>query len=261
MNTRGEDSERMSHWLRFARNGIREIQCQAKASGRFEIIDARPVSIFGIGKRQRFTIGSVVHTIWFPPANLWSHSELKGGERFAAGEDVIRLRVSSGDRILVNRFLYNFRRPERGESVVIESRFVPSGPPGDFYLKRLVGFGGEALSISDDRQLTVNTRTVNFSEFGFKNAVDVSGAPEVGRFSGYLNGIQASRYGNAELATHFPSATASYRIPPNCVLVFGDNTLGSLDGRSWGGIPQNAIIGRPSLIFWPFSERFGRASR
>lgn len=267
VNTRGQESNQartgIRNWIGFVWGGTRTIHCLAKSTGRFEIVDARPIPVFGLGKVQRFRIGTVMHQVWFPPANLWAQAGLAGGEYFAEGDDVIRLRVRSGDRILVNRFIYNFRRPERGESVVLESRFVSMGPPGDYYLKRLVGLGGEAIAISDDRRLLVNGRAVPFSQFGFQgeSAISISKGPEVGEFSGYLNGEQARQYRKSELAPLFPFASSSYRVPDGSVLVLGDNTLGSLDGRTWGGIPQAAIVGRPGFVFWPFADRFGVAPR
>ena len=148
----------LRNWFRFAVYGVREIHIQAKAAGRFEVVDQKPEAFLGIFERQRFRIGTAVYPVWFPPADLWRIAGLSAGARFAAGEDVIRLRVRSGDRMMVNRLLFNLRNPERGESVVFEAEAVPVGPKSSFYLKRLVAFEGEKLRISDGRKLLVDDR-------------------------------------------------------------------------------------------------------
>ena len=42
-------------------------------------------------------------------------------------------------------------------------------------------------------------------------------------------------------------------------LPFGDNTTHSLDGRYFGGVPLNSLVGPAFVIYWPFSERWGKA--
>ena len=37
----------------------------------------------------------------------------------------------------------------------------------------------------------------------------------------------------------------------------GDNSTDSLDGRAWGFVPENEIIGRAFLIYYPFTSRWG----
>ena len=88
VNIKGWESDQsfggIRHWMTFALEGVRDVRCRAKTSGRFEIVDPQPVSVFGVGRFQRFRIGAMVHKVWFPPANLWLHAELRGGEIFGA---------------------------------------------------------------------------------------------------------------------------------------------------------------------------------
>lgn len=44
------------------------------------------------------------------------------------------------------------------------------------------------------------------------------------------------------------------RIPSGCYLMVGDNRLHSFDGRSWGLVPRESIIGRADFIWLPFSR-------
>jgi signal peptidase I len=44
-------------------------------------------------------------------------------------------------------------------------------------------------------------------------------------------------------------------------VVFGDNTVNSLDSRYWGDFPEQNVIGKSFFVYWPFSQRFGWGQR
>ena len=56
-----------------------------------------------------------------------------------------------GDRILVNKFIYHFRPPRRGDIVVFRYPEDQKRP----FIKRLVGLGGDAVELRDGH-LVVN---------------------------------------------------------------------------------------------------------
>jgi len=41
-------------------------------------------------------------------------------------------------------------------------------------------------------------------------------------------------------------------VPPGKVFAMGDNRTESLDGRFWGFVPQENIVGRPMFVYWSF---------
>ena len=51
-------------------------------------------------------------------------------------------------------------------------------------------------------------------------------------------------------------AAPAAQIPKGYYLMLGDNRNGSFDGRAWGLVPREDIVGRAEWIWWPMS-RFG----
>ena len=43
-------------------------------------------------------------------------------------------------------------------------------------------------------------------------------------------------------------------IPPDSYLMLGDNRPNSYDGRCWGVVPRNMIIGKAYKIFFPLNR-------
>jgi signal peptidase I len=41
-------------------------------------------------------------------------------------------------------------------------------------------------------------------------------------------------------------------VPPGFVFAMGDNRTESLDGRYWGFVPRENIVGRPMFVYWSF---------
>ena len=70
---------------------------------------------------------------------------------FEPGEDVFKFCVKTGDHLFVDRMVYNFRKPQRGEIIVFETKGIKymkdQGTDNQFYIKRLVALDGESLCI------------------------------------------------------------------------------------------------------------------
>lgn len=146
-------------------------------------------------------------------------------------------------RILVNKFAYWFKQPDRGDVVIFRVPFqeesvayerngaVIPGPVYDrnqnVYVKRAVAFEGERVKIGDDGHLYVNGEQVT--------------KPEI------LSKIQ---YINPDVAPPF-----DVKIPDDHLLVLGDNSDNSLDGRYWGPLPTENLRGKAILTYWPLSKK------
>lgn len=208
---------------------------------------------------------------------------------FKKGEPIVRCRVRAGDRLFVERLTYNFRPPRRGEYFVFQSQGV--GPQygvvqGTHYIKRLVAFGGEQVRIKDDRHVHVNGRALGTNDPGFEKiyAFDPNGMPADSVYSGHVNGTQfrkalehhlmaAYAPGNdvaavrswiesglaamRDVTRFFPDEQTEQTVPPGMLLGLGDNTMSSSDGRSWGYVPREKVIGKGWFVMWPFTERWG----
>lgn len=134
----------------------------------------------------------------------------------------MRNTLIEGDRILVNKLIYRFEEPERGDVVVFK---YPPNRKRDF-IKRLAGKPGETLAIQNGR-LTINGEEV--------------ADPGIFRDIFYYN------------KEDWPYARSGedVEIPEGQYFVLGDNSANSSDSRNWGFVPRKDIIGRAFLVYWP----------
>jgi signal peptidase I len=164
------------------------------------------------------------------------------GQILAAG------RHKLGDHIFVNKLRYYFRRPERGDIFVFSTRAInyPRIRPDSFYIKRLAGLPGEALQI-DPPYLMANGQRVT-EPYPFKRMVEATAA-------GY-HGYQLPR-NDPGTQTVLGSRDTVYTLADDEYLPLGDNTGSSLDGRYFGAVNRNSVVGPAFAIYWPLSRRWG----
>jgi signal peptidase I len=128
------------------------------------------------------------------------------------------------DRVLANRFVYHFRDPARGDVIVFET------PPaarakcgaGGTFVKRIIGLPGERVSIRLRR-----------------------GAAFV-----YIDGKRLEEpYIENDRRDIGPEET--FRVPQDHYFVMGDNRSQSCDSRVWGSVPEENLIGKVFMTYWP----------
>jgi signal peptidase I len=52
-------------------------------------------------------------------------------------------------------------------------------------------------------------------------------------------------------------ANSSYTIPEAKYFAMGDNSYNSYDSRWWGPVPEENVVGRGLLVYWPFNRHWG----
>jgi signal peptidase I len=239
--------------------GISYYHVTAEEDGVFRGFEA-PQQVLPLVKKQRFFVGDHAYTVWFPPDEFDRRSGLRPGEAFHKGEDIIKLKVISGDRLFVDRFTYNFRRPRRGEILIFASHGLPDLTPDTHYIKRLIGLGGDKIRIMNDRHVSINGRELDASTPHFENLYTFNGPPQEDHYSGHVNSLVAQKAGKQTIPL-FPDENTVITVPPHQYFVCGDNTMNSYDSRYWGTFPEDRVVGKFAFVFWPISSRFGWAVR
>ncbi len=116
------------------------------------------------------------------------------------------------DRVLVNKFIYRFRAPYRGDVIVLR---YPRDP-GRNYIKRIVALPSDRVEIKSGN-LLINGLKID----------------EV-----YLHGAPTGDYG--------PET-----VPEDSFFVLGDNRNNSEDSRAFGFLKRAQVVGQAVLIYWP----------
>jgi signal peptidase I len=253
--------ERVKQWF----EGVSYVHVVAQTDGKIDQIG--PMHRFLIlNLKQSIWIGGVEHTIWFPPDFGEQPLDKRAGffldpdHVFHKGEDVIKMKLSAGDHLFVNRLTYNFRKPERGEIIVFETKGIEGLPQDQFYIKRMVVKPGDRVQIGDDRHLVINGQRLDASTPHFENVYGFNPAtpPRESQYSGHVNGVVAQKFGlYPSLAPLFPDAETVFNNDSNAYMVMGDNTCNSSDSRTWGTLPAKNVIGKSFFVYWPITSRFG----
>ncbi len=142
-----------------------------------------------------------------------------------------------GDYLLVNKFIYGLRipysdikffqlkKPQRGDVIVF---IFPLDPSKDF-IKRVIGTEGEKVEIIRNK-IYINDRLIN---------------DPWGRF----------------VTDHFPRSYLQRMesfgpvvVPKDSLFVMGDNRDNSEDGRFWGFLNVNAVLGKAFIIYFSWNS-------
>lgn len=268
-----EVPNRVKRFFMYWFTGVSYVHEVAKADGAIEATRDEPTRFLLFNLKQTFVVGGQAHTVWFPPDKLLQRAGLidnygrPNPRVFKRGEDIVKMKSYSGDHLFVDRITYNFRRPNRGEIVVFETKNIPRMAPqfiGQFYIKRLIALGGEKVQIGDDRHVVINGKRLEAStpHFGGVYSFDPALPPRDSQFSGHVNEATGrAATGRLGLAPLFENSSTIFEVPPEEYLVMGDNTMNSSDSRTWGSFPRENVIGKALCVYWPFGAQDGRKSR
>ncbi len=253
--------QRVRDWF----EGASYLHIVAESDGELKAIDP-PTRFLIFNLWQTLVVGDKSYTLWFPPdygqPRLQDRAGLRMGQQFHKGEDILKLKVSAGDHLFVDRVSYNFRTPDRGEIIVFETRGIPTLPQDQFYIKRMVAMGSEKVQIGDDRHLIINGQRLDSSTPHFEKVYgfNPNQPPRESHYSCHVNErVVKQYYPNMyiPLAPLFPDSSTSFTVQPEHFMVMGDNTMNSLDSRTWGDFPASNVIGKSFFVYWPITDRFG----
>lgn len=119
-----------------------------------------------------------------------------------------------GDRVLANKFIYDFTGPEKGDVAVFESVEVE----GQDLIKRVVGTPGDTVEVREG-QLYVN------------------GEPQDEPYIKKDGGLSPPQQ--------------EFTVPEDSFFVMGDNRSNSRDSRFFGPVPEENLEGEAFATFWP----------
>jgi len=229
--------------------GERYVEVKAKNSGRLEFIgQVQDQCAYRIGQTVYPVRLTMLPNMPLNPDYADPEQSMKvnfePGDWVAEGEIIASGRVRQGDHIFVNKVLYHFSRPKRGQIIVFDTNYIPKKGhlqirPDTFYIKRLVGLPGESISIKDKHLVVDGTPVTTPSVFA-RQATDPAYRGYVTRPHSLLN-----------------SPFASIPVGKDQFLPFGDNTFSSQDGRYFGPVSEDALVGPSFFIYWPFGRHWG----
>lgn len=116
--------------------------------------------------------------------------------------------------LVVYKLAYQFGEPHRGDIIVFHHN---TEPPED-YIKRVIGLPGDTVAIQSG-QVTINGQIINEPYIASQPAYD-----------------------------------GSWQIPQGMLFVLGDNRNRSSDSHVWGFVPQESVVGRAVVIYWPLNS-------
>ncbi|HEV3409145.1 MAG TPA: signal peptidase I [Chthoniobacterales bacterium] len=196
------------------------------------------------------------YLVYAPPEILRQDFKVTPGRVVRRGEVIARGAIDTGDQVFVDKFSYNFVKPERGDVFVFRTDDI-SGIPSDpetgapYYIKRLVGLPGDRLRIAPPRLYVMPAGETEEREAEGKSFARVMSAS--GGYRGYANGPVRTPDGNEYVGT----PEMSYTVPDAHYFAMGDNSYNSYDSRYWGPVPEANLVGRGLLVYWPFNHHWG----
>ena len=144
------------------------------------------------------------------------------------------------DRVLVNKFIYRFTEPERGDVIVFESvedgAAAPAAGPVDG-IKRFLGFEEDGTDDLIKRVVGVEGDTIAVRN----GTLFVNGEPQKEPYVNRRFLRSQAPYGPTE-------------VPKDHVFAMGDNRANSQDSRVFGPVPKERIEGEAFLRFWPLNR-------
>ncbi len=123
-----------------------------------------------------------------------------------------------GDRLMVNKVVYHFHDPERGDVIILHPPYLPKDAIP--FIKRVIALPGDSVEVKG-------------------GVVYVNGSPL--DETDYIEDLPTYTFYLAE-------------VPENEYFVLGDNRNNSSDSHYGWTVPKENIIGKAWFSYWPPSE-------
>lgn len=165
-----------------------------------------------------------------------------------------------GDHVLVDRItlapstswapFVHYREVKRGDVIVF---LKPNAETPDLILvKRAIGIPGDKIhlrhgvlylnGVAQDEPMAAKVQSDSDPEDMYQPSRDdfPAGGPPYGSTELWAQDLSSHIVGDDLV------------VPPGKVFAMGDNRTHSLDGRFWGFVPRENILGRPMFNYWSF---------
>ncbi|MDX8365044.1 signal peptidase I [Cytobacillus sp. IB215665] len=129
--------------------------------------------------------------------------------------------LNNTDRMIVNKISYTIGEPHRFDIVVFHANAEKD------YIKRVIGLPGDHVEYKDDT-LYINGEKFEEPYLDEKKKELIAGTPLTDPFE--------------------------VTVPDGELFVLGDNRRASRDSRHIGTIPIDEVLGKTSVVYWPFSQ-------
>jgi signal peptidase I len=158
--------------------------------------------------------------------------------------------VVPGDHLIVTNRIGEI---ERGDLLVFK---FPKNP-AELHISRAVGLPGETIEIRDTRiyingkELPEQRVTVKPESSGSYAALEELSTEGVGPYRVFYH---SRVLGNDSTFLGEPDESygirTPFQVPNNQYFVMSDNRDNSYDSRFWGTVSREAIVGKPTIIYW-----------
>ena len=146
------------------------------------------------------------------------------------------------DHLFVNKLVFRYSEPNRRDIIVFKAPLEadqenPSkgmAPQENTLIKRVIGVPGDTISVHDGAVylMKAGSKTFERQKEPYINEPMEDPQPAEARFG----------------------VTNPLKVPPGYLFVMGDNRNHSNDGRFWGLLERSRVIGKASMIFFPFNR-------
>ncbi|MEO6867512.1 MAG: signal peptidase I [Gaiellales bacterium] len=164
--------------------------------------------------------------------------------------------LKCGDRVLVDRLTWRFTDPKRGDVVVFNPP-AGVGENGKIDTSIVAGDNGVAPSKKADGTREYTKAKTNY----IKRIIGLPGDKvQVKNQHAYIDGkeLKEPYLRPLEEGASDPSSGdfGPVTVPKGTYLMLGDHRDNSADGRVFGFVPRQGLIGKAFMVYWP-PARFG----